>query len=110
MKEKRSLVALGALTLALTACGSATSDKNDTGPGGPNGSNPGGTTGGTTGTGVGGSSTGIPGAGTSGDGSMLPPDGPCQMGIPITTQIPRMLNRQYGNVVRDILGVTSIDG
>ena len=43
-------------------------------------------------------------------GEMLPPDGPCMPGIPVTTQIPRLLNRQYENVVRDLLGVTSLDG
>ncbi len=36
--------------------------------------------------------------------------GPCQPGIPVTTQIPRLLNRQYENVVRDLLGVTALDG
>jgi hypothetical protein len=58
--------------------------------------------------------TGTAGSGPSGTagttGEMLPPDGPCMPGIPATTQIPRLLNRQYENVVRDLLGVTSLDG
>jgi hypothetical protein len=32
----------------------------------------------------------------------------CTPGIPVTSQIPRMLNRQYDNVVRDLLGVTTL--
>jgi hypothetical protein len=99
MKEKRLLVALGALSAALAACGSATDGPG--GPGGPTNS----ATGGTTGT----PSTG--GAGTpsaAGDTGLLPA-GPCTPGIPVTTQIPRLLNRQYGNVVRDLLGVTALD-
>jgi hypothetical protein len=105
MKEKRLLVALGALSAALAACGSSTGDGANgatgatgavaTGTAGTTGSGASATTGGSTGTG--------------GD-SMLPPDGPCVQGIPVTTQIPRMMNRQYGNVVRDLLGVTTIDG
>ena len=54
---------------------------------------------------------GTPGAGASSttpDG--LPADGPCMQGIPVTSQIPRLLNRQYENVVRDLLGVTALDG
>jgi hypothetical protein len=59
--------------------------------------------------------TGTAGSGPNGTagtttGEMLPPDGPCMPGIPVTTQIPRLLNRQYENVVRDLLGVTSLDG
>jgi len=109
MKEKRLLVALGALSLALSACGSAASDGNNNNGAGAN--SPGAGAG--TGVGTGGSATGVGGSSTTpggGDSSMLPPDGPCQQGIPITSQIPRMLNRQYGNVVRDLLGVTTIDG
>ncbi|HET7540001.1 MAG TPA: DUF1592 domain-containing protein [Polyangiaceae bacterium] len=49
--------------------------------------------------------------GTAGDGSVgLPPSGTCVPGIPVTTQIPMMLNRQYANVVRDLLGVTDVGG
>lgn len=70
----------------------------------PNGGTPDGTAG---------AVNGSSGSGTAGDGSgkpPIPPDGPCQPGIPATTQIPRMLNRQYENVVRDLLGVTELDG
>ena len=36
------------------------------------------------------------------------PPGTCLPGVPATSQIPRLLNRQYEAVVRDLLGVTSI--
>jgi hypothetical protein len=32
----------------------------------------------------------------------------CEPGIPATTQVPRLLNAQYDNVVRDLLGVTTL--
>jgi hypothetical protein len=44
-------------------------------------------------------------------GTALPPGSvvtTCTPGIPTTTQIPRMLNRQYDAVVRDLLGVTTV--
>src|SRR4051812_35890541 len=101
----RILVALGALSAALVACGSATN-----GPGTAPGSGGSGIPGA-------GSSGSVPGAGGAGasaapgaaGGSALPPDGPCAPGIPVTTQIPMLLNRQYANVVRDLLGVTTVD-
>jgi hypothetical protein len=96
MKEKRlrSLVALGALPVVLAACGSSVPGNDPVG--GPINN-------GTAGT------AGTPGVGPNG-GEMLPPDGPCMPGIPVTTQIPRLLNRQYENVVRDLLGITAVDG
>src|SRR5215217_6102187 len=90
MKQK-SLVALGALSAALAACGSRLENKGVTG-------NTGGTSNATTG-----------GATATGGDSTLLPDGPCVAGIPVTSQIPRLLNRQYENVVRDLLGVTAVD-
>lgn len=98
MKEKRLLVALGALSAALVACGS-TSETPD----------PGGTQNGNTA----GSSSNVPGGGGGGNipgGGGGQPTGMCQMGVPVTSQIPRMLNRQYANTVRDLLGVTEVDG
>ena len=50
-----------------------------------------------------------PGVGTAGGGVDTPQTGPCAPGIPVTTQIPRLQNRQYANVVRDLLGVTAVD-
>jgi hypothetical protein len=102
MKEKRLLVALGALSAALAACGSTAETP------GPSAMNPDGT-----GTGGIGSVT-TPGGGststTPGGGSGPVDTGVCTMGIPVTTQIPRMMNRQYANTVRDLLGVTDVDG
>lgn len=103
MKEKRLLVALAALSAALAACGSSTSgtpdsNGNNAATGGSSSTPGGGTAGGTT----------TPGGGTG--GGIDNPVGACMMGVPTTSQIPRMLNRQYENAVRDLLGVTSLDG
>ncbi len=55
------------------------------------------------------------GAGTAGNTSAnggsttLDPE-VCVQGVPTTTQIPRMANRQYENAVRDLLGVTELEG
>ncbi|MDC0685867.1 DUF1592 domain-containing protein [Sorangium atrum] len=61
----------------------------------------------------GGNTTGGSGSGSTGSGGTDEPDnGPpevCIPGIPMTTQIPRLLNRQYDNTVRDLLGVTTVD-
>jgi hypothetical protein len=77
---------------ALAGCGAGSAAD----PGGP------GATGGNGPTGTGGGNAGGGGAG-------LDPN-VCVQGIPATTQIPRLLNRQYENVVRDLLGVTVLDG
>src|SRR6478609_10944596 len=107
MKEKRlrSLVALGVLPLALVACGSATGDKPST----PIGNNPGAAGGSSVPNGTAGGSS-VPGGGGAPAGDPLPPAEKCVPGIPATTQIPMMLNRQYANVVRDLLGVTDVGG
>src|SRR6188768_1371171 len=109
MKEKRlrSLVALGVLPLALVACGSATSDKPGPGGNNNNNNNPG-AAGGSVIPGGGGAGPITGGGGSGGDTPPLP--GVCVPGIPVTTQIPLMLNRQYSNVVRDLLGVTDVGG
>ena len=91
--------------MALVACGSATNGNNPGAGGG--GSVPTGTAGsgpitGTAGTGP---VTGTAGAGAGTDPL---PTGNCMPGVPVTTQIPLMLNRQYANVVRDLLGVTAV--
>ena len=112
MIQKQFLVALGAMSAGLVACGSELG-----GPGGP-GNPAAGTSGsaGSAGVGTGGSAAGPTGgtagttAGTTGTGGSggLPPDTMCVPGIPATTQIPRLLNRQYDAAVRDLLGVTAI--
>ncbi|WP_437923714.1 DUF1592 domain-containing protein [Sorangium sp. So ce291] len=51
------------------------------------------------------------GGGAAGGGSGGIDNGPpdqCIPGIPMTTQLPRLLNRQYDNTVRDLLGVTGV--
>lgn len=49
------------------------------------------------------------GGGAGASGQSGPPPGTCVPGIPATSQIPRLLNRQYEAVVRDLLGVTRVD-
>jgi len=107
MKDKRILVAVGAVAAVLAGCGSADSGgSNPAGPGG--GNSPTGTAGGAN-PGAGGSSAsagaGQPGGGDAGSGAG---PGTCVKGIPATSQIPRMLNRQYDLVVKDLLGVTTV--
>jgi hypothetical protein len=43
-------------------------------------------------------------AGSGGSGGDLT----CQPGVPATSQVPRMLDSEYDNVVRDLLGVTTL--
>ena len=65
-------------------------------------------------TGTGTSSAG--GVGTSSAGGSTSATGgsqttsSCAPGVPITSQIPRLLNSQYDNVIRDLLGVTALAG
>lgn len=128
MKEKRFLVALGALTAALAACGSEVGTPGNPNPGGDDDGTPGtagsiGVGGGLTGPMPGAGNSGVAGngtvgsggssssgAGTGAGGSDTPPlpVGTCMPGIPVTTQIPKLLNRQYETVVRDLLGVTGL--
>jgi hypothetical protein len=119
MIQKHVLVALGALSTALVACGSDLMGPGD----GDNGSIPGGGTsgsggsagsssgsGGTT-SGSGGTATGGTGAGgTAGTAGAGGSGGTptCVPGVPASSQVPRMLNHQYDTVVRDLLGVTAL--
>jgi hypothetical protein len=95
MKRTRMLVAVGALSAALTGC---SAEIDPAGPGtnvGASGSPaiPGGA----------GASSSMPGSPTTGGSSDA-----CVPGVPTTSQIPRLLNRQYEAVVRDLLGVTNV--
>jgi len=100
--------------MALAACGSAADPKGGPGPIG-GGNAPGATAGSGAGAGVGvgsggaGAGVGMGSAGAAAGGIVLPPDNTCVPGVPETTQIPLLLNRQYANVVRDLLGVTALD-
>lgn len=46
------------------------------------------------------------GTGDTGGG----PPAECAPGVPVSSQIPRLKNRQYDNIVRDLLGVTKLAG
>jgi hypothetical protein len=85
------IAVLGAMA-ALAGCG-AGSPSNPSGPNASGGTGPNGA-----------------GGGNAGNAGAMSDPGVCVPGIPATTQIPRLLNRQYENVVRDLLGVTALDG
>jgi hypothetical protein len=132
--KKRYLLALGSFCAALGACGgseyktisrgagaNATGGTTATGGGGDTGgtsvggasaasggaSATGGSTGGSH---SGGSTSGGTGgvSGNSGEGGASPSVEACSPGIPATSQVPRMKNAAYDNVIRDLLGVTTI--
>ncbi|HET8939951.1 MAG TPA: DUF1592 domain-containing protein [Polyangiales bacterium] len=90
-------MAMGMLGASLAACGSsAAPDVTDMGAA----------------TAAAGATAGAAGAtaikpGANGTASAGPP-GTCVPGIAATSQIPRLLNRQYEAVVRDLLGVTGV--
>jgi hypothetical protein len=128
MNQKPFLVALGALTAALAGCGSEINSTTGAGASAGTGATPG--AGGSGATGVGGSAgTGVgsgatAGVGTGGTGTGATGSGgtagstageggtgavTCVPGVPASSQIPRMLNRQYDAVVRDLLGITTLD-
>jgi Protein of unknown function (DUF1592)/Protein of unknown function (DUF1588)/Protein of unknown function (DUF1585)/Protein of unknown function (DUF1595) len=101
MKHLRMLVAVAALSAALAACSAEGDEDTDTRPGSD------GAAGGPA-TGGGPGKPGAPGTtGTAGVQAGGPP-GMCVPGIPATSQVPRLLNRQYEAVVRDLLGVTGV--
>ena len=124
MNEKRILIAVGALSAALAACSSETSPNDGTGPaGGASAIPPNGSGGATATPGSGGATAkgGAPPVGSSGspstaNGGSSSTGGnsgsatTCAPGIPATTQIPRLLNRQYDAVVRELLGVSVVPG
>lgn len=117
MIKKRYLVALGAVSAAISACGSdSIGGGNGTGPkagaaGVAGDSSTGGATatGGAAGTPATGGTPSTGGtAGLGGTGGTLPPDEMCIPGIPATSQLTRIKNRQYDAAVRDLLGVTAV--
>jgi hypothetical protein len=94
MTRKRMLIAVGALCAALAACSGEVDD--DVPVAGAS-------------SGAGGMAGASGAAGTAGAaGNNGGPPGTCVPGIPGTSQIPRLLNRQYEAVVRDLLGVTGV--
>ena len=111
---------LGLAMVGLGACGSTLgSNSNHDGGGGGGGPSTTGTGGATGGGGAGGAGPGTGGAAASGTwmgtgGSISTGTGggggdiACVPGIPATTQLRRMTNREYDAVVRDLLGVTTV--
>lgn len=134
MMKKRYVVALGAVSAALGACSSNITGPgpgaDGTGGSGTGGSPAGGApTGGTAGSGTGGSSanggtggttptggTGGTLTGGTGGGGIGGTSGTaggagtsnCVPGLPSSSQVQRMKNLQYDNVVKDLLGITTL--
>ena len=105
---------LVAVMLALMGCGSTTNndtqapedsasgtDGTDTTSGGGNG------TGGATGSG-GAVHTSATGETSGTGGTTSTTTGGCEPGIPATSQVPRLLNREYDAIIDDLLGVSSL--
>jgi hypothetical protein len=125
MIQKRSLLVLGAFSAAAVACGDDVGTPTNTagtstsgGAGATGGTTGGGSggiapaTGGSAGSGTGGSGVGGASAGTSGAtggaGSSGAGGVQCVPGTPSSSQIPRLLKRQYDAVLRDLLDVTTL--
>ena len=111
-------VLFGCLNLALLGCGNTS--KNGDGPATDGVPTEDGTdaTNSDTSSGTGGGSGSGGGGGSGGantDGSVVTGDttgtttAGCLPGIPATSQVPRLLNREYDNIVRDLLDVSSVD-
>lgn len=96
----------GLLLAGVASCSGVINSGSTSGAGGNSSSGKGGNTPGNTGSG------GTGNSGTTGSGGAVPPAQTnmiqCQPGIPATTQLRRLLNTQYDNTVRDLLGVTSV--
>ena len=95
--QERMIVVLSALAALLVAC----SDGGEISSGDMPGVNGPGETGGP----AGGAGTN---AGVPADGAPATDPSVCVPGVPGTTQIPRLLNRQYEATVRDLLGVDGL--
>jgi len=110
----RSLARLGlvgSLVAGMAACTGSMGGSGNSGSGGNNSSS--GSGGSKSNSGSGGSKSGSGGnngsSGNSGSGGDSGGGGlSCSPGIPATTQLRRMLNREYDATVRDLLGVTSV--
>jgi hypothetical protein len=108
------LTLVGLLVASVAACTGAISGQATSGSGGSNGNGTGGNGNGPgSGSGGSGSSSGGSGSGTADGGTSSAIVGQsnviaCVNGIAPTTQIPRMTDAQYDNVINDLLGVTAL--
>src|SRR4051812_25805806 len=96
MNRKMSVNALLLATL-VSACGAeaaSNEDRRGSGGSGANTQSP--------------AAVGSSGSGTTAQTGGAPAASVCSPGIPVTTQIPRLLNRQYDAVLKSMLGVTSV--
>jgi hypothetical protein len=116
MRNLRRLSCLSATILTsisiLAGCSGGLSDADDLGTGATTGDDGGGGPGGpgAGGTGAGnGPGSGGNGTGPDGSGGTIDPT-VCVPGVPATSQIPRLLNRQYDQAVKELVDVTTIGG
>jgi hypothetical protein len=96
MNRKMSVNAL-LLAMLVTACATeaaSNEDRRGSGGSGADAQSP--------------AAVGASGTGTTPQAGGTPAASICSPGIPATTQIPRLLNRQYDAVVKSVLGVTSV--
>lgn len=93
-----------------TSGGTSMPGAGNTSTPGAGGGGPAGTTGGNgpAGTTGGGGPAGTTGGTGNTTGGNTGTPSTCMPGVPATSQIPRILNRQYDNAVRDLLGVTTV--
>ncbi|HEY6477765.1 MAG TPA: DUF1592 domain-containing protein [Polyangia bacterium] len=111
---------VGLLGASLAACNgkiggasSGSGGSNNSGSGGSGNGSGGGSGNGSGGSGNG-SGTGSGGDSSGGDDGGVPPSVgasnviTCSPGVAVTSQIPRMTNAQYDNVIADLLGVTAV--
>lgn len=110
---------MGCLATPLVGCGNTskngdeagdsatTSDTTGITANGGNNTGDAGTTTGSGASGTGGATTGDETSSTGGTGGIVET---CTPGIPVTSQLPRLLNREYDNILFDVLGVSSLAG
>jgi len=118
MTQGRCLAVLCALSAAVGACGKTSSPEEPQAPSTSAGAGTGGgvqSAAGNSGTGASGTVAGAGGTASAGAPSGGMPSSPpiaggstCTPGVAVSTQFPRLLNRQYDAVMRDLLGVTTL--
>lgn len=96
----------------ISSCGLWSRDSTDDAPGFPTAGAPTTGFGGASGSGTNADNGGATQGGSAARAGVeeFPIGYPCEVAVPVTSQIPRLLNRQYEAVMRDLLGITSLPG
>jgi len=107
-------VLLGCVNFTLVACGNTSGNGDEPATDGVPTEDSSGATNSSTSGGSGGSAgsggEGTGGTGGAGTGGSIITDGGCVPGVPATSQVPRLLNREYDAILHDLLDVSSADG